>query len=209
MSIIADLNWRYASKRFNGKQIDGDKLQVIQNATNLAATSYGLQPFTIIAVENEEIKLALQKAAYGQPQLSESAVVFVFCVPEVISTEMIEVFIKRVSETRNIPLIALKEYEGMIKGTVGNLDAAGQQQWAAKQAYIALGTAMAAAAEQKVDTCPMEGFDHVQFDEILHLKSKGLLSTVLLALGYRGEEDATATMAKVRKPLTELFETIA
>ena len=209
MSIIADLSWRYASKRFNGKQIDADKLQVIQNATNLAATSYGLQPFTIIAVENEEIKLALQKAAYGQPQLSESAVVFVFCVPEVISTEMIEVFIKRVSETRNIPLIALKEYEGMIKGTVGNLDAAGQQQWAAKQAYIALGTAMAAAAEQKVDTCPMEGFDHVQFDEILHLKSKGLLSTVLLALGYRGEEDATATMVKVRKPLTELFETIA
>ena len=209
MSIIADLNWRYASKRFNGKHIDADKLQIIQNATNLAATSYGLQPFTIIAVENEEIKLALQKAAYGQPQLVESAVVFVFCVPEVISTQMIEVFIKRVSETRNIPLTALKEYEGMIKGTVGNLDSAAQQEWAAKQAYIALGTAMAAAAEQKVDACPMEGFDHVQFDEILQLKSKGLLSTVLLTIGYRSHEDATATMAKVRKPLTELFETIA
>lgn len=205
MSLIQDLNWRYATKNMNGETVSDEKLTAILKATNLAATSYGLQPFTILVVSNKEIKLKLQEAAYGQAQVGSSSAVLVFAVPLKITTADIEGFINLVATTRSMPVEALDGYKGMILGTVGALPAEQQQIWSAKQAYIALGTALAAAAEQKVDACPMEGFDAAQFDEILGLTEKGLKSVVIMPVGYRSADDATAKYIKVRKPESELF----
>jgi nitroreductase len=205
MSLIQDLNWRYATKNMNGETVSDEKLTAILKATNLAATSYGLQPFTILVVSNKEIKLKLQEAAYGQAQVGSSSAVLVFAVPLKITTADIEGFINLVATTRSMPVEALDGYKGMILGTVGALPAEQQQIWSAKQAYIALGTALAAAAEQKVDACPMEGFDAAQFDEILGLTEKGLKSVVIMPVGYRSADDATAKYIKVRKLESELF----
>ena len=205
MSLIQDLNWRYATKNMNGETVSDEKLTAILKATNLAATSYGLQPFTILVVSNKEIKLKLQEAAYGQAQVGSSSAVLVFAVPLKITTADIEGFINLVATTRTMPVEALDGYKGMILGTVGALPAEQQQIWSAKQAYIALGTALAAAAEQKVDACPMEGFDASQFDEILGLTEKGLKSVVIMPVGYRSADDATAKYIKVRKLESELF----
>ena len=205
MSLIQDLNWRYATKNMNGETVSDEKLTAILKATNLAATSYGLQPFTILVVSNKEIKSKLQEAAYGQVQVGSSSAVLVFAVPLKITTADIESFINLVATTRSMPVEALDGYKGMILGTVGALPAEQQQIWSAKQAYIALGTALAAAAEQKVDACPMEGFDAAQFDEILGLTEKGLKSLVIMPVGYRSADDATAKYIKVRKPESELF----
>jgi len=205
MSLIQDLNWRYATKNMNGETVSDEKLTAILKATNLAATSYGLQPFTILVVSNKEIKSKLQEAAYGQAQVGSSSAVLVFAVPLKITTADIEGFINLVATTRSMPVEALDGYKGMILGTVGALPAEQQQIWSAKQAYIALGTALAAAAEQKVDACPMEGFDAVKFDEILGLTEKGLKSLVIMPVGYRSADDATAKYIKVRKPESELF----
>lgn len=205
MSLIQDLNWRYATKNMNGETVSDEKLTAILKATNLAATSYGLQPFTILVVSNKEIKLKLQEAAYGQAQVGSSSAVLVFAVPLKITTADIEGFINLVATTRSMPVEALDGYKGMILGTVGALPAEQQQIWSAKQAYIALGTALAAAAEQKVDACPMEGFDAAQFDEILGLTEKGLKSLVIMPVGYRSADDATAKYIKVRKLESELF----
>ena len=205
MSLIQDLNWRYATKNMNGETVSDEKLTAILKATNLAATSYGLQPFTILVVSNKEIKLKLQEAAYGQAQVGSSSAVLVFAVPLKITTADIEGFINLVATTRSMPVEALDGYKGMILGTVGALPAEQQQIWSAKQAYIALGTALAAAAEQKVDACPMEGFDAVKFDEILGLTEKGLKSLVIMPVGYRSADDVTAKYIKVRKPESELF----
>ena len=205
MSLIQDLNWRYATKNMNGETVSDEKLTAILKATNLAATSYGLQPFTILVVSNKEIKLKLQEAAYGQAQVGSSSAVLVFAVPLKITTADIEGFINLVATTRSTPVEALDGYKGMILGTVGALPAEQQQIWSAKQAYIALGTALAAAAEQKVDACPMEGFDAVKFDEILGLTEKGLKSLVIMPVGYRSADDVTAKYIKVRKPESELF----
>lgn len=205
MSLIQDLNWRYATKNMNGEAVSTEKLETILAATNLAATSYGLQPFTVIVVSNEEVKAKLQAAAYGQPQVGSSSAVLVFAVPEKITTADIETFINLVATTRSMPVEALDGYKGMILSTVGALPAEQQQIWSAKQAYIALGTALAAAAEQKVDACPMEGFDAAQFDEILGLTAKGLKSVVIMPVGYRSADDATAQYIKVRKSESELF----
>lgn len=205
MSIIQDLNWRYATKKMNGETVSAEQLDTILKATNLAATSYGLQPFTVIVVSNDEIKQKLQAAAYGQPQVGTASHVLIFSVPEKLTEADVQAYINNVATTRSIPAEALDGFKGMMLGTVNGLTPEQQQSWSAKQAYIALGTAMAAAAEQKVDSCPMEGFDAVQFDEILGLKEKGLKSVVILPIGFRAEDDATSHYIKVRKPEAELF----
>ncbi len=205
MGLIQDLNWRYATKKMNGETVSEEKLDAILAATNLAATSWGLQPFTVLVVSNEEIKIKLQAAAYGQTQVGSSSSVLVFAVPLKITTADIEKFIKLIAATRSIPVESLDDYKKIILGSVGPLPAEQQQIWAAKQAYIALGTALAAAAEQKVDACPMEGFDGKKFDEILGLTEKGLMSVVIMPVGYRAADDATAQYIKVRKPESELF----
>ena len=206
MSLIQDLNWRYATKKMNGESVSAEQLDTILKATNLAATSYGLQPFTVIVVSNIEVKQKLQAAAYGQLQVGTASHVLIFSVQEKLTEADIQIFIDNIAKTRSIPAEALDSYKGMMVGTIIGLTPEQQQSWSAKQAYIALGTALAAAAEQKVDSCPMEGFDATQFDEILGLKVKGLKSVVIMPIGFRADDDATSHYIKVRKPESELFD---
>jgi nitroreductase / dihydropteridine reductase len=208
MSLINDLNWRYATKKMNGETIQYEKLNLILAAANLAATSYGLQPFKITVVSNHETKLKLQKASYDQPQVGSCSHALVFCVPLKITEEYIEKFIKLIASERKMPLSSLEDYKNTMLNTVGALPPEQQQIWSAKQAYISLGTALAAAAEQKIDACPMEGFDSAQFDTILGLTEKGFKSVVMMVLGYRSESDETAKYVKVRKSKEEMFELI-
>ena len=205
MNLINDLNWRYATKAMNGGTVSEEKLNAILDATNLTASSYGLQPYTIMVVSNEEVKIQLQAAAYGQVQVGSSSHVLVFCVPTKLIPDDAKTFIENIAATRGIPLEALAGYQGMITGTINGMNEVQQQAWSAKQAYIALGTALIAAAEQKVDACPMEGFDAVKFDEILGLEAKGLKSVVILPIGFRSPEDATANYKKVRKATSDMF----
>ncbi len=79
-------------------------------------------------------------------------------------------------------------------------------EWAARQSYIAFATAIAAAAEERVDATPMEGFNNAALDELLGLKAKGLRSITLLPLGYRdSENDWLAKFPKVRRQKEDLF----
>jgi nitroreductase / dihydropteridine reductase len=209
MNLINDLNWRYATKAMNGEVVSEEKLNAILDATNLTSSSYGLQPYSVMVVSNDEVKKQLQAAAYGQAQVGGSSHVLVFCVPAKLTADDAKTFIENVAATRGIPLEALAGYQGMIAGTINGLNEAQQQTWAAKQAYIALGTALIAAAEQKVDACPMEGFDTAKFDEILGLEAKGLKSVVIMPIGFRSPEDATANYKKVRKAKADMFQFVS
>ena len=208
MSLVKDLNWRYATKNMTGEAVSEQQLNTILEATNLAATSYGLQPFTVIVVENKSIKEQLQAAAYGQAQVGSSSHVLVFTVPLKITEADIQAFVNNVAATRNIPVNVLDGYKGMMLSTVGALPAEKQQIWATKQAYIALGTALAASAEQKVDACPMEGFDVEAFDKILGLTEKGLKAVVIMPMGFRADSDTSAHFAKVRKSNEDMFHLV-
>lgn len=208
MNLIDNLNWRYATKRMTGEKVSEEKLNAILEATELSASSYGLQPYTVVVVSNQEVKLKLQAAAYGQPQLAESSHVLVFCVPTTITKNDVSAFIELTAAERNLSVDDLKGYQEMIQGTVDSLSDVEKQAWSSKQLYLALGTALAAAAELKVDSCPMEGFSRADFDTILGLEEKGLHAMVILPLGYRSPEDATANAAKVRKSKENLFQFI-
>jgi nitroreductase/dihydropteridine reductase len=205
MSLINDLEWRYAAKKMTGESVSAEQLGNILAATNLSATSYGLQPFTVIVVSSTETKQKLQAAAYGQEQVGTASHVFVFAVPVKLTEKEVNAYIQNIAETRNLSIDELDVFKGMIMGSVDGLSPEELQTWSAKQAYIALGTALAAAAEEKIDACPMEGFNVSQFDEILNLAEKGLKSVVIMPIGFRAVDDATAHYKKVRKAESELF----
>lgn len=199
MNLIDNLNWRYATKKMTGEKISQNALDNILEATRLSASSYGLQPYNITVVSNPEIKQQLLPAAYGQTQITDSSHLLIFSIWENISDVQVNNYMNDIAETREIPVETLNGFADTILGTVKNLSVEQQQVWASKQAYIALGTALIAAAEQQVDATPMEGFIPAEFDSILGLKEKGLKSVVILALGKRSEKDALSNALKVRR----------
>lgn len=205
MSLIEDLNWRYATKRMNGQKVPQEKVDYILEAARLAATSYGLQPFSILVVENEELLKKIQPIAYDQPQISEASHLLIFAAWDDVTEVQITAYINDMAAVRGIPAEALQGFHNTMVGTVERLTQEQRFNWAAKQAYIAFGTALAAAAEQKVDATPMEGFDALGLDTLLGLKEKGLRSVCIMPIGYRDEaNDQLANAKKVRRAKEEL-----
>lgn len=206
MKLIESLNWRYATKRMEKKKVTSKKLDAILDAIQLSASSFGLQPYTVLVVRSQSAKLKMQAAAYNQAQVGESSHVLVFCVPQTITAADVSTFIQQVADTRGMPVSVLAGYEQQIMGLMNSMNDAEKQAWSAKQAYIALGTALVAAAEQKVDACPMEGFSREGVDKALGLAKKGLKSVVIMPIGYRSSEDMFAGAKKVRKAKEILFQ---
>lgn len=205
MSTIIDaLNWRYATKKFDdSKTVSDADVETLKTAVNLTATSFGLQPFRLLVIENSALKEKLRAASYDQPQLTTASHVFVFAAKTEMSPEYIENFIRLVATERGLNYEDLKGYADYIKGSVGGMDASVVEGWNKRQAYIGLGSLLAAAGELKVDSCPMEGFDAAAFDEILGLSKRGLTATVICPVGYRSAEDKTAGAPKVRLSLED------
>ena len=203
MSINEGLKWRYATKKMNGEQVSSGDLLTILNNINLSASSYGLQPYNVVVVKNQELKDKLQIAAYGQTQIGSSSAVIVFAIAEDITEAHVDEYMKRIADTRNLPVNNLENFRQVILGTINNLSVEQKQIWASKQAYIGLGTGLLAAAELNIDACPMEGFNTAEFDSILGLKEKGLKSVVIMPVGYRAADDSLATFKKVRKNIDD------
>ncbi len=208
MNIIESLEWRYATKKMTGEKLPSDKLDTILQALRLSASSLGLQPYTILVIENDDIKQKLSPAAYNQPQIIASSQLLVFCAWTDITEKEVTSYINDISKKRNVSVESLAGFKAMIDGSISNLTVEQKQIWASKQIYIALGTALAAAASIQVDATPMEGFNPQQFDEILGLAEKGLKSVVIMPLGYRTADDHLASAAKVRRDKSDLFQFI-
>ncbi|NJB84412.1 nitroreductase [Lewinella marina] len=209
MTLIDSLKWRYATKRFDAtRQVGTEDLQTLKEATNLAASSFGLQPYRVLVIEDPKVKEQLREASYNQPQLTESSHVFVFAAKRDLTPEYIDSYVDRIAEVRGVARENLDGYAEYMKGSVAGKDLDSVRSWNQRQAYIGLGTLLAAAAELGIDTCPMEGFDVAAYDRILGLEEQGLTATVIAPVGYRSPEDATQEQEKVRFSLDEMFTTI-
>lgn len=205
------LNWRYATKAMTpGKIVPQAKVDAILQAANLAPTSSGLQPFEIIVVTNPDVKAKLSAAAYGQKQVVDGSHVLVFAAWDNYTAERIDAVVAETHKQRGTPLEALNAYFDGLKAQYLPRPAEVNYNHAARQAYIAFGVALTAAAFEEVDSTPMEGFDPDQVDEILGLRAKGLRAVTLMPLGYRAAEgDWLQGAAKVRKPMAELVTEVA
>ena len=208
MQVLEKLNWRYATKSMNGTPVPQEKVDYILEAIRLSASSSGLQPYEILVVTDQEVKEKIKPIAWGQSQITDASHVLVFAAWDNYTADRINSVFDYNNEQRNLPASVTDDYRNKLLNLYGAQTPQENFTHAAKQAYIALGTALIAAAEQEVDSTPMEGFDPVALDEILDLKSKGLRSVVILPLGYRNEEgDWLLKMKKVRTP-KEKFITV-
>ncbi|MCK0191308.1 NAD(P)H-dependent oxidoreductase [Arenibacter sp. F20364] len=199
-TYIENLNWRYATKKFDTtKKVSEKDLENLLEATSLSASSYGLQPYEILVVKDSEVRAKLQPAAWGQSQITEASHLIVLANQSTFGEELVDDYLNNVSETRGIPENDLQGYADFMKSKLMPLSESAKATWTARQTYIALGNLLSAAADLKIDTCPMEGFDSAQFNEILGLTEKGLNAAVLVAVGYRSKEDKTQHYKKVRK----------
>jgi len=206
MELLKSLEWRYATKKMNGDKVPQDKLERILEATRLAPSSYGLTPYNVIVVEDQELKQQLQEAAYGQTQLVDSSAVLVFATWDDITEESVDIYIQETARQRGVKPDILGEFSGIIKGTLSTMTQEQKISWAQRQAYIGLGFALVTAATEEVDSTPMEGFNPTAVDNILGLQELGLKSVALLPLGYRdSQNDYLSSLKKVRWEDSKFF----
>ena len=207
--IIENLNWRYATKKFDSsKKIAKKDLEILKEAVRLSASSYGLQPFQVVLVENEDLREQIKAAAWNQAQITEASDVLIFANITNVGAKEISDYIENMAAIREIPATNLTGFENMMNKVMTAFSSEEKEVWSAKQTYIALGTLLSAAADLKIDATPMEGFDRNAVNNILQLTEKGLSATLIVTLGYRHDADTTQHLRKVRKPNEELFITL-
>ncbi|MDO6597270.1 NAD(P)H-dependent oxidoreductase [Oceanihabitans sp. 2_MG-2023] len=204
MNIIDHLSWRYATKNFNESQlINPESLQILCDAFNLTATSYGLQPIKLVVIQDKKLQASLVTHSMNQQQVAQASHVFVFCIETNIDKAFILNYFNRVKQLRNTPDAILQPFRDFLIEDFSNKQQEAIEDWATKQAYLAMGNMLTVCATQGVDACPMEGFNPNKYDEILDLKTKGLKSVLIMPIGYRAEDDIFAGFKKVRKKVSE------
>jgi nitroreductase len=208
--LLAQLNWRYATKQFDpNRKISAPDWAALEEALLLTASSGGLQPWKFIVVTDAAVRAKLRPASYGQAQITDASHLVVFASKNNFSEADVDAHIKHIAEVQGAPIEALAPLRGMlVGGIVKAQDEPARNAWARNQAYIALGNLLTSAALLGIDACPMEGFDRAQYDEILGLKAKGFAAAVIATLGYRSPADTYAAAPKVRISKEQVFITV-
>ena len=207
MNYLEALNQRYSVKKFEKRlQVPADILENILEAGKLSASSLGLQPYRIIVAESNGIKEKLIPAFYNPTQISTCSHLLIIVSNNEIKEEYVGNYFNDISKTREIPLEDLNPFKESISKHMNTLSREEMMSWSQKQSYIVLGNLMFAAALEKIDTCPMEGYKQEKIDEILELDIQKEKVAVTLAIGYRSTEDEFQNFKKVRKPNERLFK---
>ncbi len=205
-NIIQSLTWRYACKKFDAnRKLNKDQIAILAKAFNLTATSFGLQPLKMLIVKGEELKSKLLPHAYFQPQITTCSHLLIICIDTVFDEHEIDAYFDLEKDIRGTSEEILGKFRNQLKTIFKNKDRQQIDTSSIYQAYISIGTLMTVCAEQRIDSCPMEGFNPVKFDEILELEEKNLRSVLLLPVGYRADDDIMSSMKKVRKPLDQVI----
>ena len=202
-SVIDALKWRYAVKKFDAtKKIPAATWAALEEATVLSPSSYGLQPWRFFVVDDPAIRAQLRPVSWNQSQITDASHLLVFARRATMTVAEVDAYVNRIVAVRGGDPAALADYRKMMVGHVTN-PALDVTAWATKQAYIALGVFLAAAAMMGIDTCPMEGFVPAEYDRILKLPEQGFHATVVATAGYRAADDMFAGFKKVRWPMNE------
>lgn len=209
MKLINDLKWRYATKQFDKtKKIPDEEMKKLMEVVRLSPSSYGLQLYKVLIIEDPEIREKLKAASWNQNQITDSSALIVFCNYKDVNESHIDDFIRLKCETENQDFNKLKGYSDFMKSKVSGMTKPEKDNWTKRQTYIALGFLLTACADLKIDACPMEGFEKNKYDEILRLSEQNLSASVIASIGYRSQSDNLQFLPKVRKPINELFETV-
>ncbi|MCC7375156.1 MAG: NAD(P)H-dependent oxidoreductase [Verrucomicrobiales bacterium] len=199
-SVTGPLRWRYAVKAFDpAKSIPVPVWDALEEALVLTPSSFGLQPWLFLILTDRALRERLVAHAWGQRQVVDCSHFVAFCVRTKLGEPEIDEYLLRIKEVRGTPLDRLAGLRNIMVGALLKGPMRSEiKEWAGRQAYIALGNFMTAAAMLGIDTCPMEGFDPAKFDDILELAPRGYTCVVCCAAGYRASDDRYASLPKVR-----------
>jgi nitroreductase len=208
-NTIEKLQWRYATKKFDSRRIlSEEKLNILKDTFNLTATSYGLQPLKLVIVSNQKIKEQLMPLTYNQAQVRDASHVLIFCIEKNIDSQFISEHFKRVEDERQTPRTILEPFEKALISNFSKKEAHEIRHWMSNQLYLTLGALLTVCAMEKIDACPIEGFEPEKYDQLLGLEEKSLESVIVLPVGYRDESDFFINLKKVRRGVEELVVNI-
>jgi len=209
MNIIESLQWRYATKKFDHTKIlSQEKINILTEAFNLTATSYGLQPLKLVVIKDKALQRQLTEHSWNQQQVADASHVLVLCIENTVGEEYITNYFKNVKTIRNTPDEILDPFKNQLVDSFKNKPKEEISNWASKQAYLAMGNLLTVCALEKIDACPMEGFIPEKYNEILNLNDLGLHSVLVLPIGYRAEDDMFSELKKVRRSIKDTVITI-
>jgi nitroreductase len=208
--LVQALEWRYATKVFDAtKKIPADVWSALEKTLILTPSSYGLQPYQFLIIQDPAKRGALLPHSWGQKQVVDCSQFVVFTARTDMQEADVTKLIQRVSSVRGVPPETLNFFRDMMLGDVVNgVRGKTAHEWATRQTYIALGNLMTAAAVLGVDACPMEGLVPAEYDKVLGLNGSGYATVVACALGYRAAGDKYASLAKVRYPAQDLVRVV-
>lgn len=205
MKSIENLKWRYAVKKFDSdKMLPQEKVEILKEAFNLTATSYGLQPIKLIVIQNKELQNQLVEHSWNQKQVSQASHVLVFCIDTKLNGSDVVKYFNRVKSIRNTPDEIINPFKDFLVETIEGKTEQELISWAKNQAYLAMGNLLTVCAQEQIDSCPMEGFIPEKYNAVLDLSSKNLASVLVLPVGYRAEDDFMKNQKKVRKNIDDI-----
>lgn len=209
MQILNNLKWRYATKKFDAdKKISDKQLSYLKEAVRLSVSSYGLQLYKVLIVSDPEIKKQLQPLCWQQSQIADCSHLFIFCSYKNYNDNDVDDYIKLVTTEQGLEDVTLEGYGAFIKGKVSEKTPTEQTAWLERQPYLAVSNLIMACAEQQIDTCPMEGFTPEDINRYFQLDNENLNAVVMVAVGYRSEDDTAQHRKKVRKAENDLFKVL-
>lgn len=209
-SVLQQLYWRYAVKKFDPTQIIPDEVwTVLEQSLVLAPSSFGLQPWKFFIVRDPDIRRQLVEHSWGQVQVVDASHLVVLAIKKDVGSADVDQYINYMAEVRQTPVDKLQGLASMIKGFLAQPPYPLEiNDWSARQVYLALGQYMTCAAMLGIDTCPMEGFVPDQYNKILGLSEQGYQAVVVCPAGYRAPDDKYASMPKVRYATETVVEYI-
>jgi len=208
--LLNALHWRYATKVFDAaKKIPADVWQTLEQALVLTPSSYGLQPYRFLVINDPVKRAELLPHSWDQKQVVDASHFVVFTARTNMTGADVNKLIQRTSDIRKIPPESLNFYRDLMLGDIVNGPRSKTaHEWAARQTYNALGNLMTCAAVLGVDACPMEGLSPAEYDRVLGLNYSGYATVVACALGYRAANDKYASLPKVRYEAKELIQQV-
>ncbi|WP_445748018.1 NAD(P)H-dependent oxidoreductase [Polaribacter sp.] len=205
MNILEKLQWRYAVKKFdNTKFLSNEQIQLLKEAFNLTATSYGLQPAKLLVIQNKEIQNELVAHSWNQRQVLDASHLLVICVPKSYTTQEVQNYFNLVQKIRNTPDEIINPFKKFLTAEIEKKTQEELLIWNKNQAYLALGNLLTVCALENIDSCPMEGFVPEKYDEVLNLDKQNLTSVLVLPVGFRAQDDYMKELKKVRKNIDEV-----
>ena len=204
--LLAALGWRYATKSFDpARKIPALTWNAIEESLVLTPSSFGLQPWKFIVIQDPGIRALLAPESWKQPQVTEASHYVVLTARADLDATDIDAWMARMSEVQGSPVEATAPLRGMIQGFAQAMSHEARHAWNVRQTYIALGQLLASAALLGIDACPMEGISPAGYDQVLGLEGSGYATVVACALGYRAVDDKYATTPKARFDRTRVI----